>query len=83
LGVKHEHTSPHSPQSNGKAECLNRTLEEHARAMLYQANIPKSFWAEAITTAIYLLNRLLPSDAVNKYILRVMTQQMTPADLEA
>jgi len=64
LGVKHEPTSPHSPQSNGKAERLNRTLNNYARAMLYQANMPKSFWAEAITTAAYLLNRL-PSDSVN------------------
>jgi len=32
--------------------------------MLYQANMPKSFWAEAITTAAYLLNRL-PSDSIN------------------
>jgi len=67
LGVRHQPTSPHSPQSNGKAERLNRTLEEHARAMLFQANMPKSFWAEAITTAAYLLNRL-PSDAVQENI---------------
>ncbi|TMC17117.1 MAG: transposase family protein, partial [Chloroflexi bacterium] len=64
FGVKHEPTSPYSPQSNGKAERLNRTLNNYARAMLYQANMPKSFWAEAITTAAYLLNRL-PSNAVN------------------
>ena len=43
LGIKHEPTSPHSPQSNGKAERLNRTLETFTRAMLFQANMPKSF----------------------------------------
>jgi hypothetical protein len=32
--------------------------------MLFQANMPKSFWAEAMTTAAYLINRL-PSDAIN------------------
>jgi len=64
LGIKHEPTSPHSPQSNGKAERLNRTLNNYARAMLYQANMPESFWAEAITTATYILNRL-PSDAID------------------
>ena len=67
LGVKHETASPHSPQSDGKAERLNRTLNNYARAMLYQANMPKSFWAEAITTAAYLLNRL-PSDAIDNGI---------------
>src|SRR5271155_1963404 len=35
--------------------------------MLYQANLPKSFWAEAITTATYLIN-LLPSEAINDEI---------------
>jgi hypothetical protein len=35
--------------------------------MLYQANMPKSFWAEAISTAAYLINRL-PSEAINDEI---------------
>ena len=79
LGVKHETTSPDSPQSNGKAE----RLEEHARAMLYQANMPKSFWAEAITTAAYLLNRL-PSDAVNAIPYELWhNKRLTPTDLKA
>ena len=43
LGVKHETTSPDSPQSNGKAEQLNRTLKEYVKVMLYQANMLKSF----------------------------------------
>jgi reverse transcriptase-like protein/integrase-like protein/Pol polyprotein/LTR polyprotein gag-polypeptide-like protein len=63
-GIKHEPTSPHSPQSNGRAERLNRTLENFTRAMLYQANMPESFWAEAVTTAAYLINRL-PSESIN------------------
>src|SRR5271155_429137 len=67
MGIQHEPTAPYSPQSNGKAERLNRTLETFARAMLYQANMSKSFWAEAITTAAYLINRL-PSEAINNGI---------------
>ena len=43
LKIKHQSISPHSPQSNDKAERLNRTLNGHVRAMLYQANMPKSF----------------------------------------
>ena len=64
LGVKHETTNSNSPQSNEKAEWLNRTLEEHVRVMLYQANMLKFFWIEAIIIAMYILNRL-SSDAVN------------------
>ena len=35
--------------------------------MLFQANMPKSFWAEAIPTATYLINRL-PSKSINNAI---------------
>ena len=35
LGIKHEPTSLHSPQSNGKAEQINRTLTSYTHAMLY------------------------------------------------
>lgn len=56
-GINHQKTMPYSPQSNGKAERLNRTLMEKARAMLSEANLPESLWGEAITTANYLRNR--------------------------
>jgi len=67
MRIQHEPTAPYSPQSNGKAERLNRTLKTFTRAMLYQANLPKSFWAEAMTTATYLINRL-PSEAIHDQI---------------
>ena len=52
-GIVHETTAPYTPQQNGKAERLNRTLVEKVRAMLYDAKLPKKFWAEAIVTANY------------------------------
>jgi transposase InsO family protein len=83
LGIKHEPTSPHSPQSNGKAERLNRTLNEHVRAMLYQANMLKSFWAEAMATAAHLINRL-PSDTVNAIPYELWHNKiLTPRDLQS
>ena len=56
-GVRHELTVPKTPQQNGVAECMNRTLVEMARLMLIGANMPQRFWAEAISTAAYLQNR--------------------------
>ena len=56
-GVRHELTILKTPEQNGAAERLNRTLLETTRSMLLDAKLPKSFWAEAISTAVYLRNR--------------------------
>ncbi|GBE83911.1 Retrovirus-related Pol polyprotein from transposon TNT 1-94 [Sparassis crispa] len=40
-----------TPQHNGLAEHINRTLPEHARAMLIASGLPKSLWGEAIMHA--------------------------------
>ena len=56
-GISHEFTAPYCPQQNGVAERLYRTIMEGARSMLYQANLPLEFWAEACHTAVYLHNR--------------------------
>ena len=56
-GVKHELTVPKTPEQNGVAERLNRTLVEAVRAMLIQTKLPQRFWVEALLTAVYLHNR--------------------------
>jgi len=69
MGIQYEPIAPYSSQSNGKVEWLNRTLKTFSRAMLYQANLSKSFqWAEAMRTAAYLTNHL-PSEAIHDEIL--------------
>ena len=45
------------PEKNGVAEQLNRTLLEHARAMLLKAQLPKNLWPETIHHAIWLKDR--------------------------
>ena len=64
-GIFHEFTVPHSPEQNGVAERMNRTLVESARSMLSHAGLPKSFWAEAIATAAYIRNRM-PTAAIRE-----------------
>lgn len=56
-GTVHQTTVPYTPQQNGVAERLNRTLIEKAKCMLLNAKLPKQYWAEAVQTAAYLLNR--------------------------
>jgi len=57
-GIDLQHSAPYSPQSNGAPERLNRTLIELARAMLIAKNLPKYLWAEAVSHAAYLRNRV-------------------------
>ncbi|KAE8687628.1 lachrymatory-factor synthase-like [Hibiscus syriacus] len=56
-------TVANTPQQNRVAERMNRTLLERTRAMLRDASLEKSFWAEAVNTACYLVNRA-PSTAI-------------------
>ena len=56
-GVRHELTIPKTPEQNGVAERMNRTLVEATRSMLSNANLPPKFWAEALSNAAYLQKR--------------------------
>jgi transposase InsO family protein len=56
--IKHEFSSPYTPQQNGVVERKNRTLLDMARTMLDEYKTPDRFWAEAINTASYSINRL-------------------------
>ncbi|MEN9639538.1 MAG: hypothetical protein RLZZ262_1406, partial [Bacteroidota bacterium] len=56
-GIQHRITVPYSPESNGVAERLNRSIMEAAEAMRMKASLPEMFWADAVNTSVYLLNR--------------------------
>ena len=64
-GILHQTTTPMNPEQNGIAERMNRTIVETARSMLHHAKLPTSFWAEAVSTAVYLRNRS-PTVALSK-----------------
>jgi hypothetical protein len=65
-GIRHELSVPYTPPQNGVAERLNRTLLNSVRTMLKHMDCEKKWWAEAVTTACYVKNRVttvgLPSN---------------------
>ncbi|CAD7083583.1 unnamed protein product [Hermetia illucens] len=58
-GIEMVNTAPYTPQQNGKAERDNRTIIESARTMITAKKLPLSLWAEAVGTAVTVLNRVL------------------------
>ncbi|KAG8489528.1 hypothetical protein CXB51_017560 [Gossypium anomalum] len=62
-GIHHQLTTMYTPQQNGVCERKNRTVMDMARCLLFQSKLPNSFWAEAVNSSVYLLNRL-PTHAV-------------------
>lgn len=63
-GIQRRLTVAYNPEQNGVAERKNRTLEEMARCLLINSELPSSFWAEAVSTANYIRNRC-PTKALN------------------
>lgn len=66
-GISQEFTAGYSPQQNGKAERLNRTIMDKVRSMFIDTDLPKYLWGEAVYCAAYQLNRS-PSRAINNQV---------------
>jgi hypothetical protein len=63
-GIIHQTSCVDTPSRNGVAERKNRHLLETARALMFQMHVPKHFWADAVSTACFLINRM-PSVVLN------------------
>jgi hypothetical protein len=72
-GIKHEFSSPYTPQQNGVVERKNRTLLDMARTMLDEYKTPDRFWAEAINTACYSINWLYLHRILKKTLYELLT----------
>ena len=59
LGILRNFSAPRTPQQNGVVERNNRSLEELARTMLSESSLPKYFWADAVSTSCYVMNKVL------------------------
>ena len=57
-GIIHQTSCVRTPQQNGIAERKNGPILAIAHALMLQMNVIKLFWADAVLTAAYLLNRM-------------------------
>lgn len=55
-GIILEPSAPYSPEENGVAERLGRTLMEMARATIIEGNIDDCFWSEVILAMTHIKN---------------------------
>nr|KYP39875.1 Retrovirus-related Pol polyprotein from transposon TNT 1-94 [Cajanus cajan] len=56
-GIQHQMKTRYTPQQNGIAERKNRTIMDMVRCLLKAKQMPREFWAEAVSTAVYILIR--------------------------
>jgi len=57
-GIIREGSAPYSQHQNGISERCNCTVLDPARSMLKHAGMLIKLWAEAVSTAVYIRNRL-------------------------
>lgn len=75
-GISHNLFAPKTPQWNGVVERKNRTLEDMSRTMLIENELPKTFWAEALNTANYVLNRLLIRPILKRLLMNYSKEKL-------
>ncbi|KAA0035483.1 retrotransposon protein, putative, Ty1-copia subclass [Cucumis melo var. makuwa] len=57
-GIEHRITCPYTSKQNDIVERKHRHIIEIGLTLLSQATLPLSFWDEAFSTSVYLINRL-------------------------
>lgn len=56
-GIQHQTTVAYTPQQNGVAERMNRTILDAVRSMLVGAGLNRQYWGYAVLCATYIRNR--------------------------
>ncbi|GAA0173003.1 hypothetical protein LIER_41441 [Lithospermum erythrorhizon] len=71
-GIKY--SSPTTPQQNGVGERKHRHLAEKIRCLLFQSQLPPTFWVEALNYVVYLINKLPSPSLSNKSPYQILFQ---------
>lgn len=57
-GTTFQFTIRYTPEQNGVAERMNRTICEKARCLFLGSKLSKKFWSDAVRAAVFLINRV-------------------------
>lgn len=71
-GIRQQFSPPYTPQRNGVAERVGRTLQDAARAMLSSSGLSEDFWGAAIAHAT-LIKNVVPHSATKSVPWREVT----------
>lgn len=56
--ISHETSVPYTPEQNGLIERSIRTVQESAKSMIFDNDLPIFLWSEAVNTAVNILNKV-------------------------
>ena len=73
MGIKHEFSTPYTPQQNGVVEKKIQTLIDIARTMLDEYKTLDIFWSDAINSACHAVNRLYLHKKLKKTSYELLT----------
>ena len=65
-GIKRKLSSRRTPDQNRINKRRNRLVAKAVRAMLFENDVPKTFWREEVYTTIYTLNRVQIREGMDK-----------------
>jgi transposase InsO family protein len=72
-GIKHEFSTPYTPQQNSVVEGKNRMLIDMARTMLGEYKTPIRFWSEVVNTACHAIDCLYLHRLLKKTTYEILT----------
>ena len=56
-GIKRHFTIRKTPQHNGVAKIINKSIAKRAQCIILNVGLEKKFWVEIVSMACYLINR--------------------------
>jgi hypothetical protein len=74
-GVFHETTAPDTPEQNELTEHMNQTICNAATVALIESGLPKSFWTEAMLSAVHVIARSPAAGLKGKTPYEIMFRQ--------